>query len=90
MQVKLDPETEARVRQLVESGAYPDQEAVVAAGVRALVEEDEQLFAGRDQTAIRERVLRDFAEGRTYEATPEYLGGLRERLTAAIDANVRQ
>ena len=84
MQVKLDAETEARVRELVESGAYPDEDAVVAAGVRALVLEEEPLFEGRDTAAIRARVLRDYDEGRTYETTPEFLADLRRRAEEMI------
>lgn len=67
MSVTLTPQTEAEIRRLVDSGRYPDADAVVQTALQALKEQDEARLA-----KLRELVLAGFASGDGGDLTPEF------------------
>jgi antitoxin ParD1/3/4 len=74
MSVTLTPQTEAEIRQLIDSGRYPDADAVVHTALRALKDQEEAKLA-----KLRELVRAGFASGPAVELTDELWDEIERR-----------
>jgi putative addiction module CopG family antidote len=76
----LTPGIEARIRMLIETGQYPDADAVLLDALQLLEERNHERFL-----ALREKVRAGFESGEGDELTPE----LWERLNREADEEDR-
>jgi putative addiction module CopG family antidote len=66
MVMTLTPSIEARIRDLIDSGQYPDADAVLLDALQLLEERNQERFL-----ALREKVRAGFESGEGVELTPE-------------------
>ena len=78
MTVTLPPEVEAQVRNWIESGRYPDADAVPSDALRLLEEREQERFL-----RLREMVRAGFESGEAVELTPELWDELEREAEAA-------
>jgi putative addiction module CopG family antidote len=74
MSVTLTQKVEEEVQQLIESGRYPDADAVVQTALQALKDQEEAKLA-----KLRELVRAGFESGNYRELTPELMDEIERR-----------
>lgn len=74
MSVTLNPETESRIRDLVERGRYPDAATLIDRALEALESQEEERLAN-----LRELVRAGFESGNRVELTDELWDEMERR-----------
>ena len=79
MTVTLPPEVEAQIRNWIESGRYPDADAVLSDALRLLEEREYERFL-----RVRELVRAGFESGEAVELTPELMDEIEREAEEAF------
>ena len=78
MTIQLAPETEALIREQLESGGYGSADAVIAAAVRLLAERDHAL------QSLRTKIQAGLDSGESVELTPELMDQIEREAEVAF------
>jgi putative addiction module CopG family antidote len=74
MSVTLTPDVEQKIRHWIETGRYPDADAVIEKALQALEAEEQARFL-----KARELILAGLNSGNTRELTPELMDEIERR-----------